>query len=526
MLDVSIHLSLPEQPQESPVGLHSIFDVGRHAHLCSSSGEQPFVCPDTTRVVDNLGSSLHPTVSETPCIYRAKGGATPIKHRRTYYGYKKDPERSQALVRRGMTASSQAHPRATASRSDTSTVPPNAIASSSNQASHPTFAPPPVGQSFDSNYWTTPSTSYGEAWNNISYPLSASSVNAQSSVASQNNYVYGSTAALPFPTLPNNPASVSRHNSNGSAHAYSALPYNSTFTRLPAGTSDTDLTHSASVSSYPNYGFQLAGSYAASAAAAVHFNSLYGEGWNNRGFAQESTIGTSAVVAQYNHADHGITTLPYPMPPNIPAAVSYGESNSESSSYVASNDPMYTSLNVSDATIACTADSTDLGSSTTNPIDVDSLPYASRASPPAPPSDHNNPSELDDDLYGDASNDAVYTSTPTVEPTEPSSPVISESNPVEGNATLPAPSSPPVQTLTPAETQPDANIDDTSEFSETEIGPGLLDFERELHEDDIFFRGTGREGCLWPEMMVDAGVEGWDKALLAYLTEVWSNYAT
>ena len=36
----------------------------------------------------------------------------------------------------------------------------------------------------------------------------------------------------------------------------------------------------------------------------------------------------------------------------------------------------------------------------------------------------------------------------------------------------------------------------------------------EFDFDDIFLRGTGREGCLCPEMMVNTGAEGWDSSIL------------
>ncbi|KIJ64029.1 hypothetical protein HYDPIDRAFT_28923 [Hydnomerulius pinastri MD-312] len=49
----------------------------------------------------------------------------------------------------------------------------------------------------------------------------------------------------------------------------------------------------------------------------------------------------------------------------------------------------------------------------------------------------------------------------------------------------------------------------------TEIERIAPDLAFELHEDEIFYRKTGREGCLCPDWMTVAGVEGWDEASLA-----------
>ncbi|KAF9233568.1 hypothetical protein BU15DRAFT_79973 [Melanogaster broomeanus] len=48
----------------------------------------------------------------------------------------------------------------------------------------------------------------------------------------------------------------------------------------------------------------------------------------------------------------------------------------------------------------------------------------------------------------------------------------------------------------------------------TEIERLRPDLEMEIYEEDIFDRTTGCEGCLCPEWMVEAGIEGWDESVL------------
>lgn len=459
------------------------------------------------------GSSSQPLVSEKPCSYRSNCDSGLIKHRRKYHGYVTDPKRS--LARRGITASSQVDPCTTASRNDLVPVPPNGVASSSNQASHSALAahaPSPVGQPLDNNNNFVPDTRYGEVWNNNSYAFAASSIGAQ------NNHAYHGVVTPSFP-LPNNPATVLRHypesfysTSNGSAHTSSAPPYNATvLTWSQASAPEAEPSHSGSAASRTTDYYSNA-ELPFNNRLSSHPNTLYGEASNNHLFtsAQEFTDGTSAIAVQHDHVARGVTTSPPQIHSNGPATVSRHESDSDSS-YITSNDSAHTSPeSLSDATTPAGSEkpstpeeaSTDSGSVVSCAAHDGSLPHASPFEAAEPPFNHNDYSGLDA-LFGDASNDGGYTHTLAVEPMVSNSSIVPQNNHADGNvtATLPTPPSPPV--LAPY-------VDDASEI---EIGPVLSDLDTELHEDDIFFRGTGHEGCLCPEMMIDAGVDGWNRLL-------------
>ena len=90
--------------------------------------------------------------------------------------------------------------------------------------------------------------------------------------------------------------------------------------------------------------------------------------------------------------------------------------------------------------------------------------------------------------------------------------IVPQNSHISVSLTLSTHSPPPI--LEPVLPGNHLNPDNSSPLILSEFAPCLSDLQSELHEDDIFFRGTGREGCLCPEMMIDAGIEGWDKSLL------------
>lgn len=421
------------------------------------------------------------------------------------------------------------------------------------------------GQTFDNTHYSALNTRYDQAWSNNPYALAAISIDANSSVASQNNYTHHGVAAPPFFGR----ATVLHQN----------LPYNAdSFTWPTPGRPEAGSTRLDSVASYTvnSYNSQSAGSYGLSSYQAT----LQGEAPNNNGFTFAPNANW-AVASQYNYADRGATTLPFSSTQNGPAMVSHHHFNSF---YITDNDSTHTPSGLPQNATTPEAESTDLGSVVSYTSSHGSSPHSYVA---FPCSFGNIAYSETGTLYGDASNDDGYVGAPAVESLDANSPVAPQNNyadrsdailesyplpdeyigtpadesfdtnpsvapqnnyadrgdvplvssplpdgrigtpadelidttlsvtPQNNDAdrgdTPPAQSPLPVQPALPETSDED---DDDSASDASEIVHSFSDLKTEIHEDEIFFRGTGLEGCLCPEMMIKAGVEGWDRSLL------------
>ncbi|KAH0826351.1 hypothetical protein J3R83DRAFT_5309 [Lanmaoa asiatica] len=376
--------------------------------------------------VDGLGTSTQPPVSEIPCLFRANCPSSLIKHRRRCHGYVADQKRSRPRA----PAPSRANLQTTAPRYDSfSDSPKRTISSDDSRAcysakyssapAYPSVTSPPVVRSFDNKHCSAPVAQYGEAWNDSSYAVAEKSIHANLSVTSQNNYNYRGDTTLPFPILPNGPATVSRQNS------FYYITNNEILTS----------THVARTSPQPPYN-------------STSFT------WPKAGRPEAESINWDAPA---------------------PYTSNYG-----------SSPPSY---------------------------------FASPESPLSPveqPLDDNNIYLELDTLYGDASNYNRYTGTLTAESIDANPFVAPQNNYADHVVPLLAPTSIPIQ---PVLQEP--LYDDYSASSAIEIS----DLETKVHEDEIFFRGTGREGCLCPDMMINAGVEGWYSSLLDTHQEYYGTYS-
>lgn len=413
-------------------------------------------------VTSPSGSAAPPTVSKIPCTYRANCHSALLKHRVRHHKYVTDPNGSR---RRDKPTTSRVDRRAKASPYVSTPLLFKKTTSSNDGASYSASAYPTVAspsssmvQPLDNEHYAAQDTRHGEVWNNNPYDLAAKSSDANSLVASQDYYTHHDVAAGACPILPNDPAMdpVASRSSNSynpeSAGSYFA------YDPSPAGP-----TFDNRFSSHPT--------------------TLHGEASNGNAFtfARDLTNANLAIPSQY-HRD----ALPFPLLPNSPPVSHY---DSESL-YTSSNDSTHTSPDLLHNTtslpspeepITPEAESTDSGSVATYTSNYGSSThsYTSFSSLPVE-------IPFDNSVYADAN------------------PSVTQKN----NST-------DVALLEPTPlAAPETLVDDYDSFSATDIMPSFSDFETEFHEDDIFYRGTGREGCLCPEMMINAGVEGWDGSLM------------
>lgn len=238
-----------------------------------------------------------------------------------------------------------------------------------------------------------------------------------------------------------------------------------------------------------------------------HLPTLHGEESDAQESSDVNTI--LRAISQYNHSypSAGVSRLPYPILPNNPPTVSHRDSESF---YTTSSDLAHTSTEPTHNAAIPTqsfipsmpeVESIDSGSAATCPTNH------WHGSPPTlveQPFDKNVFSEVMS-LHNDVSNDNGFVGNFAVQWNDASSLVTGENNHAYRSFVprLPPPSFPIVP--------PKTNIDDYSACDDAKI---LSDFEIKIHEDEIFFRGTGREGCLCPEMMIHSGAEGWDRSVL------------
>ncbi|KAF8557168.1 hypothetical protein OG21DRAFT_376643 [Imleria badia] len=429
-------------------------------HRNLHSGEQPpFVCSDLVEVPSTSGNSSQPFVYEVPCGRIFDTGWELLEHRKTCHRHRPSPDRSRKGARAPRSRHSPVHSKAIP-RNDEASYSRRGCASATFPQHPDNEHHSPQDSPHDLATTSRQDSFYDVTRNDAAHTRPEPSCNAGLRASGPEAKWIPSPSAAPYAANYYN--SVSAHSYMAFQPSHAPIPFHSTF--------------------------------------PLHLGTLHGQVSNAFTFAQDPTKVNTMFASKYTYGDRSVSSLPLPILPYNPSTV--WNQNSQSC-YITNNDSAYTSPEPTyNTTIQPEVESIQSGSVATYTTKHGSSPAAVETFC------KNNHSELSS-LHGDDPNENGSVGTLGGQPNDASSPVVQENNHTDPSfaSGLPLLSVPRVFPETP--------IDDNTEI--------LSDLEIELHEDDIFFRGTGREGCLCPEMMIGAGIEGWEKSVLDTRKEYYTH---